>query len=68
MKVELTRTQLCSLIMACTAADAQSSEDTMKWKKLHDQLKNVLCTYDMECESIYPAVPKRVYKCEEGDI
>ena len=46
MKVELSRTDICNLIMACTAADTQSSPDTIKWKRLHDRLKDILNQYD----------------------
>lgn len=30
MKVELSRTDICNLIMSCTAADTISSSDTVK--------------------------------------
>lgn len=46
MKVELSRTDICNLIMSCTAADKLSSSDTFKWKRLHDNLKNILKQYD----------------------
>lgn len=46
MKVELSRADICNLIMSCAAADELSSPDTLKWKRLHDNLKNILKQYD----------------------
>ena len=46
MKIELTRTDICNLIMSCTCADAHSSDETVKWKRLRDRLKNILKQYD----------------------
>ena len=67
MKIEMTRTQLCSLIMACTAADVQSSEGTKKWKCLHDELKSVLGAYDIDCDNNDTSVNRKIYKCGEEE-
>lgn len=63
MKIELERYQLINLIMACTAADAVSTEGTKKWNKLHDQLMAVLLEYDSDVK----VNSRRVYKVGEQD-
>lgn len=59
MKIELTRTDLCNLIMSCTAADSMSSEDTKKWQRLRLKLKGILQQYDSSPSN------KIIYKAEE---
>lgn len=67
MKIELERYQLVNLILACTAANAVSSEGTKKWNKLHDQLNAVLDEYDSDVEAAanVKVNSRRVYKVGE---
>ena len=69
MKIELERYQLINLIMACTAADAVSTEGTKKWNKLHDQLKAVLIEYDSDVDAAANVTvnSRRVYKVGEDN-
>ena len=62
MKVELSRTDICNLIMSCTAADTLSSLDTIKWKRLHDHLKDILNQYDENPSN------KIIYRYDDNDV
>lgn len=44
--VEIKRIQLCDLLLACTHLDMETSEDTKKWRELHDKLKQILDDFD----------------------
>lgn len=44
--VEITRSELCTLILGCTLLNKKSSQDTKKWIKLHDKLVEILHEFD----------------------
>lgn len=44
--VKMKRIDLCNLMLACTALDDATDENTTKWAKLHDQLKEILDDFD----------------------
>lgn len=44
--VEITRSELCTLILGCTLLNQKSSQDTKKWIKLHDKLVEILHEFD----------------------
>lgn len=44
--VKMKRIDLCDLLIACTALDGGTDENTTKWAKLHDQLKEILDDFD----------------------
>lgn len=48
--VKMKRSDLCDLMLACTAIDDATDEYTTKWKKLHDQLKEILDDFDSKQE------------------
>ena len=48
--VKMMRRDLCDLILACTAIDQATDENTTKWAKLHDQLKDILDDFDSKQE------------------
>lgn len=63
MKIEIERHQLISCIMACTAAEQCASEGTTKWKRLHDQLMQVLLDYNNDAVN-HKVSANRVYKLD----
>lgn len=44
--VKIKRIDLCDLMLACTALDCDTDENTTKWAKLHDKLKDILVAFD----------------------
>ena len=46
--LELTRSQLCDLALACTCAQFSAGDGGKKWKVLHDYLKAVREAHDSE--------------------
>ena len=48
--VKIKRIELCDLLLACTALDDITDENTKKWAKLHDKLKEILDDYDSKHE------------------
>ena len=44
--LKLKRIEVCDLMLACTALDSSTPEDTQKWAKLHDKLKAILDEFD----------------------
>lgn len=48
--VKMKRIDLCDLKLACTILDNATSENTTKWSKLHDQLKEILDDFDSKQE------------------
>lgn len=48
--VKMKRIDLCDLLIACTALDAATDENTTKWTKLHDRLKEILDDFDSKQE------------------
>lgn len=48
--VKMKRIDLCDLLIACTALDDATDENTTKWAKLHDQLKEILDDFDSKQE------------------
>lgn len=49
VNIELTRLDLCDLLIACTCVYNESK--AAKWKKLHDILKQQLEKFDTDQES-----------------
>ena len=53
-KVELSRIDICDLILACTEckyAQLHKGLNTKKWEKLHDKLKAQLIELDAEIDA-----------------
>ena len=48
--VKIKRIELCDLLLACTTLDVLTDENTKKWAKLHDKLKEILDDFDSEQE------------------
>lgn len=48
--VKMKRIDLCDLMLACTALDNATDENTTKWATLHDQLKEILDDFDSKQE------------------
>lgn len=48
--VKIKRIELCDLLLACTALDDVIDENTTKWAKLHDKLKEILDDFDSKQE------------------
>lgn len=48
--VKIKRIELCDLLLACTALDNATDEETKKWAKLHDRLKEILDDFDSKQE------------------
>lgn len=48
--VKMKRIDLCNLMLACTALDNATDENTTKWATLHDQLKEILDDFDSKQE------------------
>lgn len=48
--VKMKRIDLCNLMLACTVLDDATDENTTKWAKLHDQLKEILDDFDSKQE------------------
>lgn len=48
--VKMKRTDLCDLLIACTALDKGTDENTTKWAKLHDRLQEILDDFDSKQE------------------
>ena len=48
--VKLKRIELCDLLLACTALDSTSDDNTTKWSKLHDKLRDILDDFDSKQE------------------
>lgn len=46
--LEIKRIDLCNLLLACTHLDIETDENTKKWRRLHDELKEVLDAFDKE--------------------
>lgn len=44
--IKITRIELCDLLLACTALDNVTDENTKKWAKLHDKLEEILEDFD----------------------
>lgn len=45
VRVQITRGQLCNILLALTAV-AQASPEATKWPKLHDELRAILDKHD----------------------
>lgn len=52
VNLEITRIDLCDLLLACTALDVATDENTQKWAKLHDKLKKILDDFDGKQDDI----------------
>ena len=48
--VKIKRIELCDLLLACTTLDVLTDENTKKWAKLHDKLKEILDDFDSKQE------------------
>ena len=48
--VKIKRIERCDLLLACTTLDVLTDENTKKWAKLHDKLKEILDDYDSRQE------------------
>ena len=46
MKLELTRIEVCDLLIACLAAKELSNDGGEKWTRLHEKLKDILTEFD----------------------
>ena len=44
--MKIKRIDLCDLMLACTALDSATDENTTKWAKLHDKLAAILDEFD----------------------
>lgn len=44
--LKLTRHDVCDLLLACSALDKSTDENTKKWNELHDKLKDILDDFD----------------------
>lgn len=44
--VKMKRIDLCDLMLACTVLDNATDENTTKWARLHDQLKEIIDDFD----------------------
>ena len=50
---KIKRIELCDLLIACTALDNATDENTQKWAKLHDKLEEILNNFDSKQEDIF---------------
>lgn len=48
--MNLKRVDLCDLMLACTALDSATDENTTKWANLHDKLAAILDKFDKKNE------------------
>lgn len=46
--MRITRVELCDLLLACTACDHNTNENTKKWRRLHDKLEAILDGFDAD--------------------
>ena len=46
MTVELSRIEVCDLLLACLAAKEIANDEGKKWTRLHDELKEQLKAFD----------------------
>lgn len=44
--MELSRSELNDLIMACTMCDLESNKDTLKWLELREKLREIRNNHD----------------------
>lgn len=44
--IELSRSELSDLIMACTMCDLESNKDTLKWLELREKLREIRNNHD----------------------
>lgn len=50
VNVKISRLDLCDLMLACTALDAETDPENTKWGKLHDKLRAILNEFDEKQE------------------
>lgn len=51
--VDVTRIELCDLLLACLAARDKANDGGKKWDRLHDKLKAQLDGFDKELDEEY---------------
>lgn len=44
--LKLERIEVCNLLLACTAMDQVTDEETQKWHKLHEKIRQILNDWD----------------------
>lgn len=49
--LKLTRSEVCDLLIACTAIDRSTNDDNTKWSTLHDHIKLILDAFDEKLEA-----------------
>ena len=50
--IEVTRIEICDLVLACTLLDQRTDDSTTKWRKLHDKLKAQLDELDRQLDEV----------------
>lgn len=71
MSLQLTRGEVCDLLLACLAAKEQANDAGTKWTVLHNKLKYQLDKADgtLEAKGFDSfAASEKFNKCKDGDI